>query len=64
MAVASIDVPRVSSSFLLPLQETLQDQEVGLTQTPFKLLLLLWVPGSVRFCLCSLRVESLLPIAL
>ena len=29
---------RVSSSFLLHLQDTLQDQQVGLTQAPFKLL--------------------------
>lgn len=29
---------RVRSSFLLHLQDTLQDQQVGLTQAPFKLL--------------------------
>ena len=31
---------RVCCSSLLPLWETLQDQEVGVTQDPFKLLLL------------------------
>ena len=44
MAAASVPVPWMSSSCFLPLQETLQDQQVGLTQASFKLLLLLWVP--------------------
>ena len=50
MAVIIVYVPRVSSSRLLPLWETLQDQQVGLTQASFKLLLLPWIPEHVRFC--------------
>ena len=42
--------------FLLPLWEILQDQQVGLTQAPFKLLLLPWVPEGVRLCMCCLSV--------
>ena len=42
-------VPRVSSSCLLPLREALQDQQVGLIQAPFKLLLLPWALDPVRF---------------
>ena len=56
MAAASVCVPRVSSSCLLPLQKALQDQQVGLTQAPFKWLLLPWLPERVRFCVV---VESL-----
>ena len=40
---ASVCVSRVSSSGLLPFWKALQDQQVCLTQTPFKLLLLPWV---------------------
>ena len=52
---------------LLPLQEAFQDQQVDLTQAPFKLLLLPWVLECVRFCVCPLRVKSLIshsPLAL
>ena len=41
--------PRVSSICLLLLQEALQDQQVGLTQAPFKLLLVYLVLVCVRF---------------
>ena len=54
----------VSPSSLLSLWEALQDQQVGLTQAAFKLLLLLWVLEPVRFCVCPLRMESLFPPAL
>ena len=64
MASASYYVPRVSTSCLLPLQETLQDQQVGLTQGHFKLLPPPWVLECVGFCVCSLRVKSLLCTAL
>ena len=65
MAAASVYVPRVSSSCLLALWEAFQDQQVGLIQAPFKLLLLPWVLEHVRFCVHPLRVESLLfPTAL
>ena len=50
---ASVSVPRVSSSCLLPLWETLQDQQVDLTQAPFKWLLLPWVLECVIF-VCAL----------
>ena len=55
---------RLSTNCLLPLCETVQDQQVGLIQTPFKLLLLIWVPEHVRFCVHPLRVECLFPTAL
>ena len=61
MAAASVCVPRVSPNCLLLLQETLQDQQVGLTQVSFKLLLLPWVLEHVKLCVHPLRVESLLP---
>ena len=48
MAAASVCVPRVSPNCLL----LLWDKQVGLTQAPFKLLLLPWVPESVRL-LCT-----------
>ena len=61
MAATSVYVPRVIHSCHLLLQETLQDQQVGLAQAPIKLLLLPWVPVHVRFCVCPLRVKSLFP---
>ena len=64
MAAASVYIPGMSPSFLLPLQETLQDQQVGLIQVPFPLLLLLWVLEHVRFCMHALRVDSLFSPAL
>ena len=44
---------RVSCSSLLPLWEALQDQQVGLMQAPFKLLLLPRILECVRFCMHS-----------
>ena len=58
MAAASVSTPRENPSLLLPLWETLQDEQVGLTQAPFKLLLLCWDSEYMRFCTCPLRVES------
>ena len=63
-AAAHVCVPRVNSSCLLLLWETLQDQQLGLTQATFKLLLLPWVPEHVRFCVCPIEVQSLFPKAL
>ena len=63
MAAVSVCVPRMNFSCLLPLQETLQDQQVGLTQAPFKLLLPC-ILEYVRFYVNPLRVESLFPIVL
>ena len=57
MAAANVCVPIVISSCLPPLQEALQDEQVGLTQAPSKLLLLPWVLERVRFCVCPLGVE-------
>ena len=54
----------VSSSCLLPLQEALQDQQVGLIQAPFKLVFLPWVSKYVRFGVHPLRVKSTFPTAL
>ena len=56
MAAASVSITRVTSSHLLPLWETLQDKQLGLTQGPNKLLLLPWVLEHVRFCVPLLRV--------
>ena len=61
MAATNAYVPRVSCSCLLLLREILQDQQVGLTQAPIKLLLLPWVLECVKFCGCPLRVKSLSP---
>lgn len=52
-------VVRVSSSCLLPPQEPLQDQQMGLTQDFFKWLLLCWVLECVEFCVCSLFPTAL-----
>lgn len=52
-------VIRVSSSCLLPPQEPLQDQQMGLTQDFFKWLLLRWVLECVEFCVCSLFPTAL-----
>ena len=59
MATTGVFVPRVKSSGLLPLQ----DQQLGLTQVPLKLLLLPWVPELVIFCVGPLRVVSQFPTA-
>ena len=49
MAATSVSTTRVTSCHLLPLWETLQDKQVGLTQGLNKLLLLPWVLEHVRF---------------
>ena len=64
MADASVYVPRVSSSHYLHLWEAPQDQQVGLTQAPFKFLFLCCIAEHVRFCVSPLIVESLFPTAL
>ena len=46
-----------SPSSLLPLRESLQDQQVCLTEMSFKLLLLHWDLEWLRFCVYPLRVE-------
>lgn len=51
----------MSSSCLLPLWESLQDQQVGLTQAPFKLLL---YSGSQTFCVQPLKIDSALKMNL
>ena len=51
--------PQSESSFLLPLWEALQDQQLPLVQAPFKLLLQPWVLEHVRFCMPPLRVKSI-----
>lgn len=58
MAAASACEPRGSFICLLPYQEVLEDQQVGVTQAPFRLLLLPWIPEYVGYCICPLRVES------
>ena len=49
---------------LLPLWEAVQDEHVGLTQPPFKLLPRPWDLEYVMFCTCFVRVECLFLIAL
>ena len=61
VAATNVCVLRVSLSYPLPLQETLQDQQVGLAQAPIKLLLFPWILVHVRFCVCPLAVKSLFP---
>ena len=56
-AATSICVPRLSSSGRLPLWEVLQVQQVDLTQSPFKSLLLHLILDCVRLCVHLLRVE-------
>ena len=63
MAATSVCVLRVSHSHTppththIPLQETAQDQQVGLAQAPIKLLLLTWVPVRIRFCVHPFKSE-------
>ena len=64
MAAANLCVHSRSPSCLLPLWEALQDQQVGLTQSPFKLLPLCWVLECVRFCIHLLEAECLFPTTL
>ena len=63
MAAVSVYVSRVRP-LPPPLQETLQDQQVGLAQAPIKLLLLPWFPEPVRFCVHPLRIKFLVPSVL
>ena len=58
LATARFYIPRLSFNYLLPLQEVLQDQQVGLIHVLFKVLLLLRVPECVRF-LCALDESDL-----
>ena len=51
-------------SCLLSLSEALQDKQVGLTQTPVKLLPLCWDLEQVSFCAHPLRAKSWYPTAL
>ena len=44
----------------LGLQKAFQDQQLGLIQTSFKLLLP-WVLDYVRFCVCPLRLSLYFP---
>ena len=56
----SVYVPRVSHNHIpLPCQETLLDQQAGLSQTPIKLLLVTLVPEHMRFCGCTSKVKPL-----
>ena len=64
MFAASIYVPNGNQLCFLSLCEALQDQQMNLTQAPFKLLPLYWNSEHVKLCMSPLRVESLFPIAL
>ena len=55
MAAASVSVPKVSHSSLHPFQETLQNQQVGLTQAPIKLLAFALGPGACGISCAHLR---------
>ena len=61
MAAASVCVPRASRSCFLPLQETFEDQQVGLVRDPRELQLLPLVPERGRLCVCPLRGKSFFP---
>lgn len=56
--------PQVSSRYLLSVQEALEDQQLSLTQAPFRLLPLPWVLEHVRFCVHPLGVKSVSHILL
>lgn len=59
----NVYVLRVSHNHIpLPCQETLLDQQAGLSQAPIKLLLVPLVPVHMRFCGCSSKVKSLFPL--
>ena len=60
-SVASVLVLTVRDSHHLPLQETLQHQQVGLIQSPMGSLLLPLDPNAHTTCVCPPRVESLFP---
>lgn len=64
MAATSVSVCMVSPSWLLHLLETLQDQQVILTQALFKLLHLPWVPECMRFCVCLVDLPKVSPAGL
>ena len=55
MADISICVPRGSPSCLLPLQASLQDQQMDLTRSIFKRLLPCWYSECVRFLHASFK---------
>ena len=63
-SAASVPLPTVSHSHPLPLQETLQHQQVGLVQSPMGSLLLPWVSMRTLLCVCPPRVESLFHVVL
>ena len=58
MVATSVSIHTGSPCCLLALREALQDQQVGLTQAPFKLLPLRGDLEHVRFCVRPLRAES------
>ena len=58
LATARLHIPRLSFNCLLPLQDILQYQQVGLIHVLFKVLLLLRVSEYVRF-LCALYKSDL-----
>lgn len=58
LATSRLYIPRLSFSCFLPLQEVLQDQQVGLIHVLFKVPLLLRVSECVRF-LCTLYESDL-----
>ena len=56
-------VSRGWAPIALPSWKSLQDQLVGLTQAPFKVLPLPWVSGWGRFCVPLFRVETFLQLS-
>lgn len=51
MAAACASEPGGSFIGLLPLQEALEHQLVGVAQAPFRLWLLPWIPEYVGYCM-------------
>lgn len=59
----NVYVLRVSHNHIpLPCQETLLDQQAGLSQAPIKLRLVPLVPAHMRFCGWSSKAKSLFPL--
>lgn len=58
MALASVDIPRMTSSCLVALREAPRGQQVDLTQAPFRLRLVPCAQECTIFCVHLFRVKS------
>lgn len=63
IAACSVSVSMGSPSCLLPLQEALQSQQVGLKPLSFKVLVLRWNSEQVSFCLLRREAHPVLQLS-